>query len=109
MRTILIFYNYVVADLNLMKSPAHPDEEIICQCFQVSDQTIKSRIKKGNLKEIEQVTDACGAGGGCQSCHMLIQLYIDQHHNEGKMPAPKNEKEGGVKKRGFFSKLFKRD
>ena len=92
-----------------MDSPPNPDEEIICQCFQVSDETIRSHIKNENLKEIEQVTAACGAGGGCQSCHMLIQLFIDQHHNPGKPPEPKNEdKEGGVKKRGFFSKLFQR-
>ena len=56
-----------------MDSPSNPDEEIICQCFQVSDETIKAHIKEGNLKEIEEVTEACGAGGGCQSCHMLIQ------------------------------------
>jgi len=92
-----------------MDSPLNSDEEIICQCFQVSDKTIKAHIKNENLREIEQVTEACGAGGGCQSCHMLIQLFIDQHHNPGKPPKPKNDgQEGGVKKRGFFSKLFQR-
>ncbi len=89
-----------------MDSPLNPDEEIICQCFQVSDETIKSHIKKDNLKNIEQVTEACGAGGGCQSCHMLIQLFIDQHHK--KPPEPQSdETEPGDKKRSFFSKLFK--
>jgi NifU-like protein len=92
-----------------MDLPFTPDEEIICQCFQVSDKTIKAHIREGSLKEIEAVTEACGAGGGCQSCHMLIQLFIDQHHNPGKPSEPKNDdKEGGVKKRGFFSKLFQR-
>lgn len=92
-----------------MDSPSNPDEEIICQCFQVSDKTIKAHIRDGNLKEIEQVTVACGAGGGCQSCHMLIQLFIDQHHNQVTPPEPaNNENEGGIKKRGFFSKLFQR-
>lgn len=92
-----------------MDSPPNPDEEIICQCFQVSDKTIKSYIKNENLKDIEQVTEACGAGGGCQSCHMLIQLFIDQHQIQGKPPVLKKEdKEGGVKKRGIFSKLFQR-
>lgn len=92
-----------------MDSPINPDEDIICQCFQVSDETIKSHIKNENLKEIEQVTEACGAGGGCQSCHMLIQLFIDQHQNPEKPAEPNSEyKEGGAKERGFFSKLFKR-
>lgn len=92
-----------------METPANPDEEIICQCFQVSDETIKKHIKKDDLKEIEQVTEACGAGGGCQSCHMLIQLYIDQHHNQDETHKQSQEdKKGGVKKRGIFSKLFQR-
>jgi NifU-like protein len=92
-----------------MDLPTNPDEEIICQCFQVSDKTIKANIREGNLKEIEKVTEACGAGGGCQSCHMLIQLFIDQHQNLNKPSELKNEnEEGGVKKRGFFSKLFQR-
>ena len=92
-----------------MDLPPNSDEDIICQCFQVSDKTIKAHIKEGNLKEIEDVTEVCGAGGGCQSCHLLIQLFIDQHQNPPKSPKPKNEdSDGGVKKRGFFSKLFQR-
>jgi NifU-like protein len=92
-----------------MDSPPNQDEEIICQCFQVSDKTIKKHIKESNLKEIEDVTEACGAGGGCQSCHMLIQLFIDQHQNKDKPTEIKKEdKEGGAKKRGIFSKLFQR-
>jgi NifU-like protein len=92
-----------------MESSSNPDEEIICQCFQVSDKTIKGHIKAGNLKEIEEITEACGAGGGCQSCHMLLQLFIDQHHNVDKPKISEQEdNQGGVKKRGFLSKLFQR-
>jgi len=92
-----------------MDPPSSPDEEIICQCFQVSDETIRGHIKEGNLREIEKVTEVCGAGGGCQSCHMLIQLFIDQHHNSGKsQPSRPGKSNGGVKKRGIFSKIFSR-
>jgi len=92
-----------------MDSPSSPDEEIICQCFQVSDETIQAYIKKGNVRKIEEITEACGAGGGCQSCHMLIQLFIDQHHNSEKsQPSKPEQSDGGVKKRGIFSKLFSR-
>jgi NifU-like protein len=92
-----------------MEPPSNPDEEIICQCFQVSDKTIKGHIKAGDLKEIEEITEACGAGGGCQSCHLLLQLFIDQHHNPVKPHKSEDtDKEGGTKKRGFFSKLFQR-
>ncbi|MCH8156147.1 MAG: (2Fe-2S)-binding protein, partial [Nitrospinae bacterium] len=54
----------------------------ICQCLQVSEQTIRSCIESGNLKTIEQVTLACSAGGGCQSCHILLQLFIDEYQGE---------------------------
>lgn len=92
-----------------MDSTSSPDEEIICQCFQVSDETIQGHIKEGNLREIEKVTEVCGAGGGCQSCHMLIQLFIDQHHNSGKsQPSEPEKSDGSVKKRGIFSKIFSR-
>ncbi len=92
-----------------MDSTPSPDEEIICQCFQVSDETIKAHIKQRNFREIEEVTEACGAGGGCQSCHMLIQLFIDQHHHPGKSQSSKPDpSDGGVKKRGIFSKMFSR-
>lgn len=85
------------------------EEEIICQCFQVSDKTIKAHIREKNLHSIEEVTESCGAGGGCQSCHMLIQLFLDQHHNK-LQPAAKSEPglNGKTQKRGFFSKLFAR-
>ena len=83
------------------------EEEIICQCFQVSDVTIKGYIKSRKLTEIEQVTDVCGAGGGCQSCHMLLQLFIDQQHK--KTPEKVAESSNGhPQKRGIFSKLFAR-
>ena len=92
-----------------MDPPSSPDEEIICQCFQVSDETIRGHIKEGNLREIEKVTEVWGSGGGCQSSHMLIQLFIDQHHNSGKSQPSKPEKsDGSVKKRGIFSKMFSR-
>jgi len=84
-----------------------PEEEIICQCFQVSDVTIKGYIKSRNLTDIEQITDVCGAGGGCQSCHMLLQLFIDQ--NQKKPPEKVSESSNGQpQKRGIFSKLFAR-
>ena len=83
-------------------SPAETEGEYICQCFQVTDETIKTVIREGNLTTIEQITEACGAGGGCQSCHMLLDLFLDQHNKKNQPPEPEPAK----KKKGFFSKLF---
>ncbi len=82
------------------------EAEVICQCFQVTDTTIKACIQSQDLKSIEDVTDACGAGGGCQSCHLLIQLFLDQHNKKEILNKEPTNGNGKVNKRGFFSKLF---
>jgi len=79
------------------------DAEIICKCLQVTEETIRSAIASGNLQTVEEVTRACKAGGGCHSCHILIQLFIDQHQEGKTAPAaaPKAPSKGG-----FLGRLF---
>tara|TARA_Y100000588_G_scaffold169605_1_gene183321 strand:+ start:299 stop:598 length:300 start_codon:yes stop_codon:yes gene_type:complete len=85
------------------------DDEVICQCFQVNESTIRTTITKDNLTEIDEVTERCEAGGGCHSCHILIQLFIDEHHNKN-TPAKDLVREHGqkVKKEGILSRFFKK-
>ena len=66
-----------------MNIPAKVEtDEACCQCFQVNESTIRTAIAKDNLTEIEQVTEKCEAGGGCHSCHILLQLFIDEHQKK---------------------------
>ncbi|MCU1266163.1 MAG: nitrogen fixation protein NifU [Acidobacteria bacterium] len=51
----------------------HGEEALICTCFCVSEMTIESVIQAGGLRTIAEVTKACNAGGGCRSCHSLIE------------------------------------
>jgi len=53
------------------------EKALICTCFGVSEETIESLIKENSLETVEEVTDACNAGGGCGSCQPLIQEIID--------------------------------
>jgi NifU-like protein len=85
------------------------EQDLICKCFQVKEETIRKSIANDNLKTVEQVTQACEAGGGCQSCHILLQLFIDQHYDR----FPKTDEletasqaEGKKKGKGFFKRLF---
>jgi NifU-like protein len=55
------------------------DEALICTCFGVSEKTIEHVIRARSLGTIEQVTRACHAGGGCQSCHPLIQDILEDY------------------------------
>ena len=81
--------------------------EVICKCMQVNENDIRLAIEQGDLDTIEQVTDACNAGGGCHSCHILIQLFIDEYH--GKTIDKQelvNEHAGKIEKKGILSTFF---
>ena len=84
------------------------EDEIICKCFQVTESKIRSYITENDLTEIIDVTSACEAGGNCASCHILIQLFIDQNKHKkalGKIDTLENENSNNHKK-GFWKKLF---
>lgn len=53
------------------------NEALICTCFFVSDRTIEREIQAQGLTTVEEVTKACNAGGGCGSCHQLIQEILE--------------------------------
>ena len=52
------------------------DEALICTCFFVSERTIEREIQTRGLTTVAEVTQACNAGGGCGSCHQLIQEML---------------------------------
>jgi len=52
------------------------DEALICTCFCVSDKTIEREIETKGLSTVSEVTRACSAGGGCGSCHNLIEEML---------------------------------
>lgn len=92
-----------------MDSAGAQTDEIICKCHNVSESTIRSRIKAGGLREVEQVTAACEAGGGCHTCHILLQLFIDQNNQSGQPVKPSAGVNGTrVKEKGVIGKLFAR-
>ena len=53
------------------------DEALICTCFFVSERTIEHEIQTRGLTTVAEVTRACNAGGGCGSCHQLIQEILE--------------------------------
>ena len=89
--------------------PAVEIDEVICQCYQVTESTIRNAIAKSDLKDIDSVTMVCEAGGGCHSCHILIQLFIDQHREKNTpMENLVHDHAQKVKKKGILSRFFKR-
>lgn len=53
------------------------DEALICTCFFVSERTIEREIQTRGLTTVAEVTRVCNAGGGCGSCHQLIQDILE--------------------------------
>jgi NifU-like protein len=53
------------------------DEALICTCFCVSESVIEFEIAQKRLSTVSEVIRACNAGGGCGSCHSLIEEILD--------------------------------
>ena len=89
-------------------SVAVEEDEIICKCFQVTESKIRSYIVKNDVTEIEDVTLACEAGGNCASCHILIQLFIDQNKHKRALTKtdPLRDVNSKNQKESFWKNLF---
>lgn len=55
------------------------EEALICTCFCVSEKTVEREIQTRSLRTITEVTKACNAGGGCRSCHPLIEDILEDY------------------------------
>ncbi len=84
------------------------EDEIICKCFHITESTIRSHIAKNNITQVKDITLACEAGGNCGSCHILIQLFIDQ--NKQIKILEQSSKQENLKsknnKKGFWKNLL---
>jgi bacterioferritin-associated ferredoxin len=49
---------------------------LACLCRAVSDKKVLAVIQEG-AETVEEVTQACGAGGDCGACKQLLQTMID--------------------------------
>jgi len=55
-----------------------PGEQIICECFGVTDKEIERAVLENNLTTVEEVTNYTKAGGGCGNCHEAIRQIIER-------------------------------
>tara|TARA_B100000676_G_C17917607_1_gene753618 strand:- start:488 stop:751 length:264 start_codon:yes stop_codon:yes gene_type:complete len=49
---------------------------IVCHCHAVSAHVIEAAALAG-ARTVEEVTEACAAGGDCGSCHRFIEYLAD--------------------------------
>ena len=60
---------------------------IVCHCFGVTDSKIRRIARENNLRQAEEVTNYCKAGGGCGTCLDDIQEILDGLWRKDEAPA----------------------
>jgi NAD(P)H-nitrite reductase large subunit len=53
--------------------------KLLCHCLGIHAEDVKACIVEQDLMTVRQVTKACGAGGGCTSCHRHIKRLLHEH------------------------------
>jgi bacterioferritin-associated ferredoxin len=48
----------------------------LCHCLKVYEDEVRNAIADGELSNVKQVTQACGAGGGCTACHRHLKRLL---------------------------------
>jgi bacterioferritin-associated ferredoxin len=48
----------------------------VCHCETVSDRTVEAVVASG-ATSVEEITQKCGAGGGCGSCHSVLSAMLE--------------------------------
>jgi NifU-like protein len=56
--------------------------DVVCHCFGVTDKEIERVTRENNVQSLEELTNACKAGGGCGNCLPELQKIIDRVRGE---------------------------
>ncbi len=60
------------------------DGEVVCHCFGVTDKEVEQIVREQKIQTLEDLTNACKAGGGCGNCLPDLQKIIDRVQDEQK-------------------------
>ncbi|MBL7016682.1 MAG: Fe-S cluster assembly protein NifU [Kiritimatiellales bacterium] len=52
--------------------------EVICHCFGVTDKEIEQVVRENDVATVEELTNACKAGGGCGNCVPELEAMIQK-------------------------------
>lgn len=67
-----------LADYRGIKRTEHPEGEVVCLCFGVTDTEIRHVIRENGLTTVGEVTNYTKAGGGCGGCKNKIQALLEE-------------------------------
>ena len=70
-----------IAKYRGVENPLAGDDDhegrLICRCFGITDIKILKVARENDLKQAEEVTNYCKAGGACGACLEDIQRLLD--------------------------------
>jgi NAD(P)H-nitrite reductase large subunit len=50
---------------------------MLCHCLKLTRGEVADAIDLHACESVEQVTNSCGAGGGCTACHRRIRALLN--------------------------------
>ncbi len=59
---------------------ANAKQNLVCRCFNISEEEIERAVKQHNLRDTHQVTALIKAGGGCTRCLVDIKRILMNVH-----------------------------
>ena len=62
------------------KTDRNLEDELLCTCYNVSENEVRRVITENQLTTVEEVTNYTKAGGGCGKCIPKIQAILDEIH-----------------------------
>jgi NAD(P)H-nitrite reductase large subunit len=52
---------------------------VICHCLQVTEEALLGALATLELRSVNDVREATGAGAGCMACHRRLRLLLERH------------------------------
>lgn len=59
----------------------------LCHCIKVTHSEVRETVELYGCESVEQVTNCCGAGGGCTACHRKIRAFLSARVEESRVSA----------------------
>ncbi len=69
-------------DLRNEENKLKSGEQLVCTCFNVTENQIWDAIKSNGLKTVEEVTNYTKAGGACGKCKSVIKDMLDTYYKK---------------------------
>ncbi len=82
-----------IANFRGEKPPEHEEGNLVCKCFNVTEEKIRKVAIENHLTTVDEVTNFTKAGGGCGECRPNIEAILqDLWSLKPTAPAPRPKK-----------------